>query len=184
MLICNQLYAPHVSPRVRWWKAIFLTGSAVLSQKKRFVCYGIKEGILKRFFSATFWKWTLPNESRMKSEWLLKLFMTYSFDDEPSKFRDSLSFPVSINPTTRHLLLIVPIRSSPSSFQNYFVTYERFVQWLDWLQDQNDTRWTNKKGTVGAVAVDASGRSLFSGVASLTWIVTQGKQQAYTHYFL
>ena len=68
----------------------------------------------------------------------------------------------------------------PFSFQSYFVTYERFVQWLDWLQDQNNTRcgnsiknifwlflsiptfpslfrWSNRKGTVGAVAVDASG---------------------------
>ena len=51
-----------------------------------------------------------------------------------------------------------------SFFQSYFVTYERFVQWLDWLQDQNNTKWNNKKGTVGAVAVDASGSRDSGGV--------------------
>ena len=74
---------------------------------------------------------------------------------EPSQFRGATGeADVQIN------LVYLIVRPS-LFFQSYFVTYERFVQWLDWLQDQNNTRWTNKKGTVGAVAVDASGRTEF-----------------------
>ncbi len=43
--------------------------------------------------------------------------------------------------------------------QSYFVTYERFLQWLEWLEDQNkeSDKWSMAKGTVGAVAIDAEG---------------------------
>ena len=48
--------------------------------------------------------------------------------------------------------------------EGWFITPMQYYRWLEWLQDQGSTlppqeneKWANQKGTVGAVAIDAAG---------------------------